>query len=96
MTTPPEPVLEAALYTLYWALVYSRNLTAQPSAEAAKQIYQLTDAIHPIPELLTAWPRASIDDLRLYFACFDHRRWEGAPDLVGVFERKLAELTRPA
>ena len=47
MTTPPEPLLEAALYTLYWALVYSRNLTAQPSAEAAKQIYQLTDAIHP-------------------------------------------------
>jgi hypothetical protein len=96
MTTPPEPVLEAALYALHWALVYSRNLTGQPSVEAARQIHQLTDAIHPIPEMLITWPCTSIDDLRLYFACFDHRRWEGAPDLVGIFERKLAELTHMA
>ncbi len=96
MTTPPEPVLEAALFTLYRALVYARNLTGQPSAEAAKQVYHLTDAIHPIPEMLIAWPRSSVDDLRMYFGCFDHRRWVGAPDFVAMFDHKLAELTRAA
>ena len=86
MNMPPTAVLAAALYTLSEALVYSRNLTGSPSAEAAPLI----------PGPIIAWLRASINELHMYFGCINHHRWEGAPDLVGIFERKLAECIRAA
>lgn len=94
MNAPPEPVLAAPLHTLRWALIYARNLTYQPSTEAARQIHDLMDALHEIPGFLADWCSSRHpEELRLHLACFDHRRWPGAPDLVAVFEHKLAELT---
>ena len=89
MTTPPENVLEAALHTLDRALVYARNLTLQPTADAARQINGLMDATHAIPGDLTRWAPHSFDTLRLHLGCFQHTRWLGAPDLVRLFDTRL-------
>ncbi len=91
MTTPPADVLEAALHTLDHALVYTRNFTIQPTADA-RQINDLMEAIHAIPGDLTRWAPHSFDTLRLHLACFQHTRWPGAPDLVRLFDSRLTTL----
>ena len=92
MTTPPADVLEAALHTLDRALVYARNLTLQPTADAARQTNDLMEAIHAIPGDLTRWAPHSFDTLRLHLAGFQHTRWPGAPDLVRLFDTRLGSL----
>ena len=96
MNAPPDSVLAAALYTLHRALVHARNVTHQPGADAAKQINELADAVHEMPNFLIHGPQHSLEELRLHLACFQPQPWPGAPDLVAIFEEKLAELTRAA
>jgi hypothetical protein len=92
MNPPSDPVLEAGLFTVYWALCHARNITCQPGGDTARQINELMEAIHSIPMFLMDWTHHDLDELRLHLSCFDHHQWPGAPDLVGVFEQKLAEL----
>lgn len=92
MTTPPPDILEAALHTLDRALVYARNLSIQPTADDARQINDLMEAIHAIPGDLTRWAPHSFDTLRLHLACFQYTRWPGAPDLAHLFDSRLESL----
>ena len=92
MTTAPPDVLDAALHTLDRALVYTRNLTLQPTADAASQVNDLMEAIHAIPGDLTRWAPHSFDTLRLHLGCFRHAHWLGAPDLVRLFDTRLNSL----
>ena len=97
----PEQVLKATHFTLYWAMVYCRNYTAGQDANP-RVVYEMMEAIHEIPNILDRWGTwdNNIEKLRMYFGCFDHKKWNKpydpiqAPDLVMVFNRKLDELRK--
>ena len=92
--TPPAPILEAALYTLHLALVFARNGTLQHTPEAVKQANDLMEAIHEIPIMLSHWSRHDVSVLRMHFGCYHTARWpDHSPDLVRIFDTKLAELS---
>ena len=92
--TPPAPILEAALYTLHRALIFARNCTIQHTPEAAKQANDYMEAVHEIPAMLSDWSRHDVSDLRMHFGCYHFSRWSNpSPDLVRVFDTKLAELS---
>ena len=93
MDAPPEPILEAALYTLHRALIYARNCTFARTPEAARQANDFMEALHEVPDFLAHWSRHDLAELRLHLACYPSSRWPGTPDLVGIFDSKLAELT---
>ena len=94
MTLPPEPILDAALLALHRALIYTRNITLHPDASTPKQVNDLMEAFHEIPDFLVHWDKHDLDELRLHLRCFDHTRWIGAPDFVQVFETRLTELSK--
>jgi hypothetical protein len=62
----------------------------------------LMDALHEVPNILSQWGTHGndIEKLRLYFGCFNHSKWENLeaspkpPDLVDIFNYKLAEFER--
>jgi hypothetical protein len=96
-TTPvPENVMRAALYTLYRAMVYCRNYSADSKAPQ-DVVYDLMDALHEIPEILRRWGihDNNVDKLKLYLGCFNHERWKersehfSPPDMVRIFEEEL-------
>ena len=74
-------------------MVYARNCTLQSTPDAAKQANDFMEALHEIPQMLTHWSRHTVDDIRLHLGCYHHTRWEGAPNLVKMFDNKLAELS---
>ena len=90
MDLPPEPVLEAAIYM---GMVFARNCTLQHTPATAKQANDFMEAMHTVPTLLTHWSQNDVDILRIHFGCYHHTRWEGGPDLVRMFDEKLAELS---
>ena len=100
-TEIPDEILKAAHFALYWAMVFCRNYAAGKAANT-RVVYDLMDAIHEIPNIIDRWGTYdnNIEKLRLYFGCFDHKKWNTpddpiqAPDLVAVFNRKLDELTK--
>ena len=81
----PDHIVEAALDTIKWAMVYCRNYTIDGAGET-QQIYELMDALHDIPDQLYRWSDDGIDRIKFHLRCFDHTRWEGSPDLVSYFE----------
>ena len=95
------PVHRATLYTLHWAMVFCRNFASNPKANMAI-VYDLMDAIHEIPNILERWGTYDNDikKLRLYFGCFNYHKWENTesyqkpPDLVSIFNDKLAEFEK--
>ena len=94
MDTPPAPILEATLYTLHIALIQARNCSLKRTPEAAKQANDFMEAVHEIPRMLYHWSRHDVADLRMHFGCYHFSRWpEYSPDLVKVFDTKLAELS---
>ena len=93
MGIPPEPIFEAAMYTLHMALVFARNCSIQQTPTAAKQANDFMEAVHKIPQMLTHWSRHNVEDLRMHFGCYRHARWEGGPNLVRMFDDKLTELS---
>ena len=93
MDLPPAPVFEAAMYTMHRAMVYARNCTIEHTPDAAKQANDFMEALHEIPRMLTNWSRSNVEELRTHLGCYRHTRWEGAPDLVKMFDNKLAELS---
>ena len=94
MDLPPEPVFKAAMHTLHMGMVYARSCTLQHSPATAKQANDFMEAMHEIPRMLTHWSRHDVNDLRIHFGCYHHSRWEGGPDLVRMFDERLAELSK--
>lgn len=87
-TLAPEPVVRAALSVLHVAACTTRNWTHGTDV-SRKQIYDLWEAIHEIPDLIKRW-RGDDDclrELRGYLREYSER-WE-SPNLETIFEQAL-------
>ena len=84
----PEPVLRAALRVLHVAAYTTRNWTLTEDI-SRKQINDLWEAIHEIPDLIKRWrdDAECMRELRMYLQEYD-RRWQ-TPKLEAVFDQAL-------
>ena len=97
MNPVPPKVLNAALFALYHATVFSRNYVR--GKHGTEAVYQIMDAIHEVPQVLLRWGTSDNNEekLRDYFGYFDSKHFREldahslAPDLVALFDRKLQE-----
>jgi hypothetical protein len=81
-------ILRAALRVVFVAAYTTRNW-ALDEAISRKQIYDLWEAIHEIPDLIKRW-RAddeSFKELRMYLQEYD-KRWD-SPKLETIFDQAL-------
>ena len=85
MNTPPPHILKAALRVLWWSAVWTRNSTLGESV-SRKQLNDMWEAIHEIPDLLTRWRPGAEEELLMYFACYDER-WD-SPKLRIFYENE--------
>jgi len=85
----PEPILRAALAVLHFAAVTTRNWTLADDI-SRKQINDLWEAIHEIPDLIKRWrgDEDSLRELRMYLQEYD-RRWS-SPKLERIFDQALS------
>ena len=93
MKEAPRHVFKAALDTIKWATVYCRNYTLKPDADI-KQINELMEAIHDIPDQLYRWDNNGLDSIRLHLRCFDHTKWTGSPNLERYFNDAIDGASR--
>jgi hypothetical protein len=87
----PEAILRAALRVLHVAAYTTRNWTLSEEV-SRKQINDLWEAIHGIPDLIQRW-RGDDDclrELRMYFQEYDGK-WK-SPKLEALFEMELRNL----
>ncbi len=84
----PEPILRAALRVLHVAAYTTRNWTIADGV-SRKQIYDLWEAIHEIPDLIKRWrsDEESLRELRTYLQEYD-QRWD-SPKLEQIFDQAL-------
>jgi hypothetical protein len=84
----PEPTLRAALRVLHVAACTTRNWTVSEDI-SRKQINDLWEAIHEIPDLLKRWDRPAEceAELRMYLREYD-AKWP-TPKLESIFEQAL-------
>jgi hypothetical protein len=87
MALPPEKTLHGALRVLFIAAVYTRNWTLTDEV-SRKQINDLWEAIHEIPDLLTRWRDDSEAELLLYLQEYAEKWAE--PNLVAAYEDGVA------
>lgn len=88
MAQAPDYVIKALCNTLHWATVYCRNYTLGENV-SIKQINEIMEAIHEVPNMLFRWDDNKIDEVKLHLGCFDSSKWGGAPNLVAHFEESL-------
>ncbi len=90
MSSPlaPEPILRACLRVLFVAAYTTRNWTLSEEV-SRKQINDLWEAIHEIPDLIKRWrgDEEGLRELRMYFREY-RERWP-SPDLQGIFDQAL-------
>ena len=97
MKQVPPKVLNAALFALYHATIFSRNYVRGKHGPEA--VYQIMDAVLEVPQILLPWGTCDNNEekRRQYFGFFDSKRFREldayslAPDLVDLFENKLRE-----
>ena len=82
----PEPVLRAALRVLHVAAYTTRNWTLADEV-SRRQINDLWEAIHEIPELLTRWRPDAEGELLRYLDEYDYL-WL-SPKLRAIYEQSL-------
>jgi len=84
----PEPILNAALQVFHVAAYTTRNWALTEDV-SRKQIYDLWEAIHEIPDLIRRWRSdgESVQELRMYLQEYD-KRWD-APKLEVIFDQAL-------
>ncbi|MGB8367993.1 MAG: hypothetical protein WCF71_01730 [Verrucomicrobiia bacterium] len=84
----PEPILRAALRVVFVSAYTTRNW-ALDEAISRKQIYDLWEAIHEIPDLIKRWrgDEESLRELRMYLQEYD-QRWD-SPKLETIFDQAL-------
>src|SRR5947207_15949181 len=78
----PEPILRAALRVLFVASNTTRNWTLSDDV-SRKQINDLWEAVHEIPDLLMRWRDDAERELLMYFDEYD-AKWP-EPHLRQVF-----------
>ena len=88
----PEPILRAALRVLHVAAYTTRNWTLSEDI-SRKQINDLWEAIHEIPDLIKRWrgDEESLRELRMYLQEYD-QRWS-FPKLEQIFDQALNDST---
>jgi hypothetical protein len=87
MTLPPEKILHGALRVLFIAAVYTRNWTLADEV-SRKQINDLWEAVHEIPDLLTRWGADSEAELLRYLDEY-MEKWR-EPNLKAAYEDGMA------
>ncbi len=88
MAFPPEKILHGALRVVFIGGVYTRNWTLADEV-SRKQINDLWEAIHEIPDLLTRWRVDSEAELLTYLAEY-RQKWE-EPDLEAAYKDGMAQ-----
>jgi hypothetical protein len=84
----PEPILRAALRVLHVAAFTTRNWTLSEDV-SRRQINDLWEAIHEIPDLIKRWrnDEECLRELRRYLKEYD-QRW-ASPKLEETFDKAL-------
>lgn len=84
----PEQILRAALQVLHVAACTTRNWSVSKNV-SRKQINDLWEALHEIPDLLKRWDRPSDceAELKMYLREYDSK-WN-QPSLQGIYEQAL-------
>jgi hypothetical protein len=90
----PEQILRASLRVLQVAAYTTRNWTLAEDV-SRKQINDLWEAIHEIPDLLKRWRgnEESLRDLRMYLKEYDEK-WS-FPKLEQCFDQALNDPNPP-
>ena len=87
----PENVLRAALGVVHVAAYTTRNWTLQDEV-TRKQINDLWEAIHVVPDLLCRWHDDAERELRMYLDEYD-AKWP-EPKLLVIYEYGLRRGNR--
>jgi hypothetical protein len=82
MPLPPDDVLRGALRVLFIGGVYTRNWTLKDEV-SRKQINDLWEALHQIPDLLTRWRDDSEPELMMYLR--EYKGMWSEPDLEAAY-----------
>ncbi len=84
----PEPILRASLWVLHVAAYTTRNWTLSEEV-SRKQINDLWEAVHPIPDVIKRWrdDEDGLRELRMYLREY-RERWQ-SPDLEAIFDQAL-------
>jgi hypothetical protein len=82
----PEPILRATLRVLHVAAYTTRNWTLTDGV-SRRQINDLWEAIHVIPDLLTRWRPDAEAELIWYFDEYDGK-WP-TPQLRAIYQQYL-------
>jgi hypothetical protein len=87
MALPPDDILCGALRVLFISAVYTRNWTLADEV-SRKQINDLWEAVHEIPDLLTRWRDDAEGELLMYLREYKGKWSE--PDLEVAYRDGMA------
>ena len=82
----PEPILRAALYVVHVAAYTTRNWT-YADGWRQQQVYDLWEALHEVPSLVTRWRPDAERELLMYLDEYD-RKWP-TPRLREMYQGHL-------
>lgn len=86
----PEPILRAALQVVFVASYTTRNWMLDDRV-SRRQINDLWEALHEIPDLVTRWRDNAEKELLMYFAEYD-AKWP-EPRLRSIYDQALAQAS---
>lgn len=78
----PDAFVRGVLRVMDVAAVWTRNM-AKDEGTSREQIYDLWEAVHPLPSLVTHWSKGSEAFLLICLRGYDEK-W-GSPDLRGIY-----------
>jgi hypothetical protein len=87
----PEQVVRAALQVLHVAGYTTRNWTRSGDAEQ-RRIFDLWEALHPVPQTLLWWVNDAEQRLLLFFDEYDEKWPE--PRLRAIYEAALRQASK--
>ena len=87
MALPPDNILRGALHVLFISAVYTRNWTLSEEV-SRKQINDLWEAVHEIPDLLTRWHEGVENEIRMYLR--EYKENWSEPDLEAAYQDGVA------
>jgi hypothetical protein len=86
----PEPILRAALQVVFVAAYTTRNWTLDDQV-SRKQINDLWEALHEVPDLVTRWRDNAEKELLMYFEEYD-AKWP-EPRLRTIYDQALGQVS---
>src|SRR5687768_13437846 len=88
MALPNDDILRGALRVLFISAVYTRNWTLADEV-SRKQIHDLWEAVHEIPDLLTRWRDDAESELLAYL--HEYKEKWGEPDLEAAYRDGMSQ-----